>query len=264
MLEDLPNRSLVDIKRFIDLYSLKGKNYCTHGRRRKERVGRLLSNQVQVDQSGKPLGEEDQDGDDSPSNLEQWFKLSHKSIRPDCCRDDYSQQFVDAFRQFASRADMNKFSHVYNYIADCLDGKYPRELNTDDSILIVSLLQDLRDFIEVHGFEDVKNYLSGAHQQETADGAANFSAGKSDCLSLKATSSSQSSYDDLASPDDDDLSKARALMNKYLEECKSLPKIRKIYECLNPLKVPVTLLESQGEKMKSLEDDFSVIRSEQD
>lgn len=174
-----------------------------------------------------------------------------------------SDQFVDVFRNFAyhSRIEHNNqtYGEVFDYIADCLDLKFPRELNIEDSLVVVSLLQHLGDFIKLHGFEDIRTFLAQINQPKSPLSVVSPSLDIHDSPSMETSNSQSSSLDISESSSQDELQEAKSLMNKYLEECKSLPKIKKIAQCLNPLKVPIPLLESQAEKFKTLEQDLCVV-----
>lgn len=238
LLEDFPGKTVAEISRFIEKYKIKGHR---HGLKR-----RTGSDQSQ-----------------HRTSLEQWFKLVHASMKPQAKKDDLSRGLIDAMRHLADDSS-EKYSNVYAYISDCLEGKYPRELEGEDILVMVSLLEDLNAYITKHGFADVKTFLSnlklGSSSLPPPEPSVESASQGNALIVSDSVSSGQptdenvnrqsrqgrNSSETFSHPSPES---AKGLMRKYIEESRSLPKLRKVKECLNPLNVPVSLLRQQTEQL---------------
>lgn len=76
-------------------------------------------------------------------------------MRPHIKKDDTSM--LDLIEAFSKQN--TKYSDVYRYLKELMEGKYPSKLNLNDSIIFLSLINNLKYFIEHQDLSNEKNYL---------------------------------------------------------------------------------------------------------
>ena len=220
----LPGRTVEEIKMLIQQYKSRGQRFNAKKRAIQK-------------------NEKKDDHDDGPAAIQLWYKTINNLMTSSAKNDDLAMVLTGVVRKMSD--SMQEYSQVLNYIADCMEGKYPVELETKDSLVVVSLLQDLSDLIRCRGLTQIEKYLSRQSNQET-DQSCDSS------VETATTSSPKENLNSNPSTSNSSHSSAKDVLSKYIEECTTLPKIRKIKECLNPLDMNPT------EVNKQLENDVNV------
>lgn len=173
------------------------------------------------------------------AGTEQWYSLIHNLVPHLSKRDDLSDLLTELFYEYSQECIVTRpqgqanYDQIYEYLADVLGGKYPRDLNAFDSLIILSLLEKLRDYCETFEIQEEEEFM------------------KSGSWWAKPGEKLQEVNQDDSSMNTIDKSGSQ-LVRKYFESCLDYPKIRKIRHCLNPLNVPVKMLRDEHEKVSKL------------
>lgn len=154
-----------------------------------------------------------------------------------------------------------------------MSGKYPAELPERESLLVINIIDNLLDMVENLDTSDEKNFLEKSPWRQSdqecnpnngtelasASDASRDSSDSTSMHSIPTTIPDQShqngsndrpetsqSSTSLSSQLNDRLQKILNCRDPTsLESYYDLPRIRKIGECLNPLKVPTDLLKKE-------------------
>lgn len=171
------------------------------------------------------------------------------------------------------------YAAIYRHLAEGLGGKYPPELSADDSFIVLSLIENLKETLaEEKTFKNAKQFIkrpdflqrlgkeyleesltiikplkckSTIETLEVQDtelicGGPAPDADFNDTESNPIVEPISSSSNSVPPPNPIDELVA------YLEECLNFPKIKKIKWCLNPLDVPADLLDAQRNKLMAI------------
>lgn len=229
----------------IENYKRKGKEFANK-----------LKSSVNIDSNEK-------------TGTEQWYSLIHNLVPHLSKRDDLSDLLIELFHDYGEASNQNRseeasnqnrfkeasnqnrseeasnqsrseeganYDQIYGFLAEILRGKYPRDLNAFDSLIVLSLLETLRRYSETFDCSEEEEFMkSGAW--------------------WKKDEKSQEENHEEESTNSSDTSGAY-LITKYFESCLEYPKIRKIKHCFNPMNVPVKMLQKEHEKVsKMLQDE---------
>ena len=167
---------------------------------------------------------------------ESWNKIVYDILDTRSKRDDMSIVVAESLLQIKEQEDVGSLANIYEYLAECLSGKKPRELSLEEGAVIISLLDDVRTAVVNQDNSVEKEFLRNGSwwKNSPTDDESGDAETK---LSLTAGSSIESG---ISGPD---------LLDDYLTACMSFPKIKRITRCLNPLGVPVDLMRKGQEKL---------------
>jgi len=258
--EFFPERTIPELKALIDSYRLKGKALQTQ--RENQRSGQEGENNDGRNEDGPSdsLPDEPVEEEEPNAALETWFQMIDRQVlRPDEKKDDPSEGLVAAMRNCAKeeveRVNEDGFSltNIYEYIGDCLAGTFPRELNEKEVIVINQLLEHLSTATE-KAFEDdkVRDFLEKGSWWEkktdlwtpsTIDGSKSRDDNNIPSSSKGSNSEKGNKHSEGPSSSNPPPITCRETLDRYIQSCMRLPKIRKVSSCLNPLGVPVELLK---------------------
>ncbi|XP_074601724.1 uncharacterized protein LOC141855537 [Brevipalpus obovatus] len=165
------------------------------------------------------------------------------------------------------------YKAVYNFFADVMSGRYPAELPERESLLVVTTIDNLLEMVENLDTSDENNFLKKSpwwqSDQESNPNNGTELASTSDVSHDSSDSTSIPSVP-IAIPDENhqnggqnmaETSQSSTFFSSQLNDrlqkvlnCRDptslesyydLPRIRKIRECFNPLKVPTDLLKKE-------------------
>lgn len=185
------------------------------------------------------------------TGTEEWYSLIHNLVPHLSKRDDLSDLLIELFHDYGQAWNQNRsegeeegganYDQIYGYLSEILAGKYPRDLNPFDSLLLLSLLETLRQYSQTFDSSEEEEFIKGGtwwkKQDKSREENHEESADSSSCLDSSSSSSClDSSY----------------LITKYFESCLEYPKIRKIKHCFNPMNVPVKMLQNEHEKVSKM------------
>ena len=181
------------------------------------------------------------------TGTEQWYSLIHNLVPHLSKRDDLSDLLIELFHDYGDEAsDQNRseeranYDEIYRFLAEILAGKYPRDLNAFDSLVLLSLLETLRQYSETFDCSEEEEFMKGGTWWKKQDDKSLEESHEEENHEEESTNSSDTS--------------GAYLITKYFESCLEYPKIRKIRHCFNPMNVPVKMLQNEHEKVsKSLE-----------
>lgn len=228
LIEHLPGRSVAEIKCIIDRYMLLGQKFNAKKKPSEKNEGQEMQGKEHDDETNKIA-------------IEEWFKFVHANLKPPFKRDDLSEELVQCMREFGSQESDSQYKRLYAYIADCMEGKYPKELEMTDGHILLSLLRDLKEVTESTNLNSIKELLSDISTRisNRIEGSESSSDENSNAHSSHEPASNVQQMQDSPSIP----STPKEVMQKFILESSKLPKIRKLPKCLNPLKIPVSLLE---------------------
>ena len=101
------------------------------------------------------LKKETDDCKDTP--LEVWYSLCEHLIRSQIKKEDSSMCLVDLMERYS--VAKSKYGPVYRFIKELMEGKYPSNLTAYDSIVFLSLINELTQFIQNQELNDQKEYV---------------------------------------------------------------------------------------------------------
>lgn len=234
-MDDLPGRSAAEIAALISMY------------RAKKPPLRCLPNRQAAATTAAHHPADDGTADDSAiegtpapspdsesSPIESWFRLIHSHMRFRDKRDDLSSTLSESLTDMGQQD--GDLCNVYAYISECMEGRYPRQLTMKESVIVVQLLEDLKSVADESGGELGEwGFLSrgswwsaenGSHVRD-GDGDDDGSGGETQAAGLSETSSLPS------------------VLQQFLTSCLKFPKLKRIAASLNPLQVPVRMLEQE-------------------
>lgn len=252
--DDLPDRSPAEIAALISMYRIK-KPQPPPVRPSLHCQPPAHPNNQQLDPAALQPAPAPQP-DNQPSPIEAWFRLIHGHMQFRDKRDDLSSAISESLEtiqkqeqeQQQDEEDEAEFdlSNVYEYICECMDGRYPRQLTIQESGIVVNLLEELKSVAGESaggwgglGFLSEGRWWKNGHQEghdhhhdEQDDG----SGGEADSGS--------------AAP-------LPPVLQQFLTSCLQYSKIKRIASCLNPLQVPVSLLLRQQQPLFKQKHDTS-------
>ena len=241
------------------------------------------------------------------SPISQWSQLLGHIIHPRNKRDDLSETLISVLEGYSNNSQVNhannninnvneseedrKYSSIYEFVSDCLQGKCPRELNPQNSLIILSLLKQAKLLLHYVGCDVERKFLQNSkkntfRQSKEPEGQLTFtsevselhesetltsqlpcssSASASESSSFSSTSASlPSSSSSIASSckaiechlsDPVTERSLRLRLGHFVESCMDLPKVKKIKSCLNPLNVAVSMtVEEANCLLEAIED----------
>lgn len=234
---------------------------------------------------------------DSP--LSQWSHYLGHLMPPRHKREDLSEALISTLEKYSidecnnCTDDSQNYSSIYQFLADCLRGKCPRELNAQNSLIVLTLLKQTKFLLNYVGCDSERKLMQNVSKenattgkktndnnederatgeealqtsqdtQDTQDTQEDEAAGNN--LLQKDVSRSTGNFVDLPSVtssiechEANDLlsqSTIQRRLNQFVESCMDLPKVKKIKSCLNPLNVPVSMvLEEANSLLGAIED----------
>lgn len=143
--------------------------------------------------------------------------------------NDYSQECKRMTRP-EGRAN---YDQIYGYIAQVLGGKYPQDLNAFDSLVVLSLLERLSDYCDKYDCQEEEELIKNSSWWDKPADDKSVEENRED---NETPNNFTGSY----------------IVRKYFESCLEYPKIRKIKQCLNPMNIPVKMLQDEHEKVSRL------------
>lgn len=181
------------------------------------------------------------------TGTEQWYSLIHYLVPHLSKRDDLSDLLTELFHEFSEECNMTRpngranYDRIYKYIAEVLGGKYPKELDAFDSLVVLSLLEKLNEYAESFDCREEEEFMKNSSWWDKQDDKSQEENQEDGNISTSDYSGSD-------------------LIRKYYESCLDYPKIRKIRHCFNPLNIPVKMLQEEYEKVCRLLDPYRVIQ----
>lgn len=164
--ESLPGRTSHEITSLIQ-------NYRKRGKRQISQQESSSNNEKSTSTSTTTASGSSLTRSSKNSPLHQWTHLLGQIIHPRNKRDDLSETLVTVFEGYSNdltsstSEDNEKYSSIYQFISDCLQGKCPRELNPQDSLIVLSLLKQAKSFLQYVGCDVEHKFLQSCTQNES-------------------------------------------------------------------------------------------------
>lgn len=189
-------------------------------------------------------------------NIAQWSSIISYCVPFDAKCDDFSQTLKDVFvemgKLFSTRSgsmeninidenggestscihDEEKVNYqaVHSYFQSILDGRFPVKLDDREASIVLAIIENLIEMVESVDDKDEKDFLTS--EAWWLPGQAN---GLTSNPQVEGTINEPPISQNL---------------NQNRPECyEDLPRIRKIRECLNPLKIPKNILDQNHDLM---------------
>lgn len=218
------------------------------------------------------LRKENNDLEETP--LELWYSLVNHFVRSQIKKEDSSLLLIDLMNKYANES--NKFSKIYNYIKELMEGRYPSKLDAYDSIVLLCLIDTLTDFIGNQNLSALKDYiikiykqLNEQHSELNINQRANRRTNEQNLEYLKffqeidpnklksdiklASAQLTEMSEQLNVQSDQQVNDCEKLSEQQnpLYHYNQLPRIDKIRECLNPLGISIEILKDLHSKVVS-------------
>ena len=179
------------------------------------------------------------------TGTEQWYSLIHNLVPHLSKRDDLSDDLmVELFNQFSEEESkivrpgtQANYDQIYGYLADIMVGKYPRDLNAFDSLVVLSIIEKLHQYSVNFDCKEEEEFVEGGSWCNKPDD--------------KSDENQEEISDDISAG-----SSGSKLIETYFKKCLDYPKIRKLKQCFNPMNVPVKILQNEHEKVSRLLESF--------
>ena len=183
-------------------------------------------------------------------SIEKWFEVIHQLVPPISKKDDISAILVEFFDEYlpSSPSEVESEEHnlrpnyraVYDCIRDALNGKYAKQMKPIDAFIVVKLIEELKELVKSDmNTKEMAFLKSGLWWQ-----IPNETNAKSNGDIFKAIHSLRQRQNE----DNDTTGDVESIDpnedNSY-ERVRNFPKLRKIVECLNPLRVPIELTANE-------------------
>lgn len=228
LMPDLPGRSAAEIAALISMYKM-----------------RKPVRSANVEQaSAQP------DSDPSPAEL--WFRIIHNHMDCRAKRDDLSASLAEVMQSLGEQAD-DQLSGVYAFLSDVLAGKCPRELSVEEAAIVINLLEQVRSAVDQTDSSAERAFLRGGSwwEKNGNEDQDDESGGETHSPSSRLRQTSSGETRD-GSP----------VLQQFLTSCLAFPKIKRISRCLNPLLVPVSLLNQRQQQLLHQQQDQNTNRTE--
>ena len=271
--ESLPGRTSHEIANLIHIYKQRGKRQITqHESSSKQQGEEENSTCSSSNSSNRPVCAKN-------SPISQWSQLLGHIIHPRNKRDDLSETLITVFEGYSNsndnhdnqnnnnnaNGDGRKYSSIYEFLSDCLQGKCPRELDPQNSLIILSLLKQAKLFLHYVGCDVERKFLQNSRQNESQskeceEGEEVTCISEQNELHEEETRRSQLTCSGDGSiecrlSDPVTESSLRSRLDHFVETCMDLPKMKKIKSCLNPLNVPASMtVEEANCLLEAIED----------
>ena len=209
--------------------------------------------------------------DDCKQPIEKWFDLVHSLVPNPSKKDDISSIFVDFFddypidetprlgTEFDEEVEPNlrpNYRVIYDTIRDILNGKYAKQLESINAFFILKLIEELKQFIKSDNNRKEMSFLKSGlwwqiPNQTNAQKSNDNIVRAISALRQQQNEGQSSAYSPLVNGDEfigkDILTTDLMDQNEdEYETLKNFPKLRKIIECLNPLRVPTEMTFDEG------------------
>lgn len=196
----------------------------------------------------------------SVARSEDWFKIVHGSVPFSVKRSDLSTSLAKIISNISEdiaepmESEDNPCSNkvdykaIYEFLGQLSNNKYPKGLRKRESLALLSLVDNLVNMVEDFDTGSEEDYIKSGHWWKSDDSGSNVTKSSQQSSIDRPTSSRQDiertderpTAIEKSNPDmpSSDPSRGDDSFDDYFD----LPKIRKVRECLNPLKVPIHLL----------------------
>lgn len=275
--ECLPGRTSHEIASLIGKYKQRAK---------KSQVNQISSPSVDTASSSSASSSSAGVTRSRDSPLSQWSNYLGHLMSAHHKRDDVSEALISTLEKYSldesakCSDETSNYSSIYQFLADCLCGKCPRELNAQNSLIVLALLKQTKHLLNYVGCDSerklIQNMRSGnstmsgetnQHNEDETVAVEIANSQTSSCRNqVEENEQSQvnnlfeeSRLSDCLSGEASDPLAEKVIekrLNQFVEKCMDLPKVRKIKACLNPLAIPVSMvLEEANGLLDAIEDE---------
>ena len=217
----------------------------------------------------------------SKQPIEKWFDLIHQMVPNPSKKDDISAILIDIIEDCRNgepdvlgSADGElkpDYRAVYDCIWAALDGKYAKQLAPINAFVVVKLIEELKQLIKSDLNKNEMSFLKSGlwwqtpnqtnAQKPIGDIFKAINSQRKQQIKIESTENNTRSKGkakkrqrDYRSGDDSEEEEGHEDLTEETEEntyetLKSFPKLRKIIECLNPLRVPVQLMAEEYNRL---------------
>ena len=218
--------------------------------------------------------------DDCKQPIEKWYDLVHSLVPQSVKKDDMASIFVDFFAEYpiderpVNDTESNEdpepnlrpdYRVIYDTIRDILDGKYAKHLEPINAFFILKLIEELKQFIKSDSNRKEMSFLKSGiwwqipHQTNAMKSEDNIIRSvnalrrqDSDGQTIPMINNSHEMSQSTPEEEEEEFIGRDTLTNDMNEQneveydiFRTYPKLRKVIECLNPLRVPVEMLAEE-------------------
>lgn len=227
------------------------------------RRGHAKITEDEKDQQKSESGHEEEDSesqlDPSSVRCENWFKVVYGCVSFNSKRSDLSNCLTKIVAKMADQVDNQMeiddeeedndgvdYKAIYHFLAHLFANKYPKELEKREALVLLSLIENLTNNIHDIDTTSEESVIKSASWWKTED--SENTANNLVKQSLPSHQTDDNTAHQAKRPTEDNPMSCSSLSEEEESSLTSyfdLPKIRKIRECLNPLKIPVNLLANE-------------------
>lgn len=223
--------------------------------------------------------------DECKQPIEKWYDLVHSLVPNTSKKDDISSIFIDFFEEYPiDETPVNglesvpfngeiqsilrpNYRVIYDTIRDILNGKYAKQLEPINAFFILKLIEELKQFIKSDNnrkemsflksgvWWQIPNHTNAQKSNDNIFGAVSALRHLNEKESQSAEDNANLSVDGEEEFIGDDTLTSDLKMQKREEDyetLKNFPKLRKIIECLNPLRVSTEMTAEEVKRWQQM------------